>query len=267
MTTSTLPVQRLTRKNLEVTDIGEGRPVLFLHSWLGTDVSAPALRLLAESARVIIPSHPGFGGSEGDADVRTVDDLADFYLDLLEEGRFDDVAVVGASFGAWIAVKMVLRSRSSRISRLILCDAFGVKIGGREDRDIVDIFAVSQNQLASLAYADPSSFPWRPQDLSDADLLTFARNRESAARYGWVPYMHEPRLKEKLRRISVPTLFLWGAADRIVTPEYGRAYASLFPDAGFQLIEGAGHFPHVEQPEAFAGAIRQFLAEGKMEAA
>ena len=53
------------------------------------------------------------------------------------------------------------------------------------------------------------------------------------------------------RRIAVPTLVLWGASDGIVTPAYGRAYSALIPGARFELIEGAGHHPEIEQPEAF----------------
>jgi pimeloyl-ACP methyl ester carboxylesterase len=57
----------------------------------------------------------------------------------------------------------------------------------------------------------------------------------------------------------VPTLLLWGANDRIVTPEYGRAYADLIPGACFELIPEAGHHPELEQPEAFAEQVVRFL--------
>jgi len=58
----------------------------------------------------------------------------------------------------------------------------------------------------------------------------------------------------------VPTLLLWGASDRITVPDYGRAYGKLIPGARFELIEAAGHFPHLERPEAFAGKIVDFVS-------
>jgi pimeloyl-ACP methyl ester carboxylesterase len=61
--------------------------------------------------------------------------------------------------------------------------------------------------------------------------------------------------------VTVPTLVLWGASDGIVTPAYGRAYAALIPGARFQVIEGAGHHPELEQPAAFATAVASFLAD------
>ena len=63
--------------------------------------------------------------------------------------------------------------------------------------------------------------------LPEAVVLAAARNREATARLAWSPYMHNPKLKARLRRIDVPALILWGAADRIVlNPGYGRAFCS-----------------------------------------
>jgi len=95
--------------------------------------------------------------------------------------------------------------------------------------------------------------------MSDTDVLTGTRNREALARYTWSPYMHNPKLKNRLHRINIPTLFLWGTKDRIVTPDYGRAYSTLVPGARFELVEAAGHLPHVEQPDVFAKKILGFV--------
>jgi pimeloyl-ACP methyl ester carboxylesterase len=61
--------------------------------------------------------------------------------------------------------------------------------------------------------------------------------------------MHDASLRRWLRRIRIPTLVVWGASDRIVKPEYGRAYAADIPDARFEVIDAAGHYPHDEQPD------------------
>src|SRR5258707_270545 len=87
---------------LELVDQGRGRPLLFLHPGIGIDRTAPVLDHLAQRARVIAPSHPGFGGSEQPRSFTTIDDLAYFYLDLLDQLDLKDVAVVGVSLGGWI---------------------------------------------------------------------------------------------------------------------------------------------------------------------
>ena len=59
----------------------------------------------------------------------------------------------------------------------------------------------------------------------------------------------------------MPTLLAWGASDRVVSPDYGRAYSRLIPGSQFALIEGAGHHPEIEQPEAFVERVAAFLEE------
>jgi pimeloyl-ACP methyl ester carboxylesterase len=245
---------------IEMLERGAGRPLLYLHPGIGIAPDGPVLQQLAAKTRVIAPSHPGFGRSEQPKPMTTVDDLAYFYLDLLEAMELRDVVLVGVSFGGWIAAEIAVKS-CERIGRLVLADALGIKIGDRETRDIADIFAMTEAQFNELAYFDPAAAKRDYPTMPESDLVTVARNREAMARYGWTPYMHDPKLKGRLHRIRVPTLVLWGAADRITSPDYGRAYAAAIPGARFALIERAGHFPHLEAPDEFAARTLAFAAE------
>lgn len=247
---------------IEVTERGKGRPLVFLHPGHPAgrlDPHAPVLELLAGGARVLAPTHPGFGADPAPRELTTVDDLAYLYLDLLDALDLRDVVLVGVQLGGWIAAEIAVKS-TARISKLVLADSFGIKIGNRESRDIADIYAVTDKQLAELTYADPSRAP-NPRGLPDDQLIAMARSRESTGRYAWTPYMHDPKLKGRLHRVTVPTLVLWGAADRVVKPDYGRAFAAAIPGARFALIEGAGHLPHLEAPETFARAVAAFAEE------
>ncbi len=249
---------------LELIERGQGKPLLFLHSGhpagrLAAD--APVLAQLAKSFRVIAPTHPGFGRAAAPDWMTTVDDLAYFYLDLLDAMDLRGVVLAGASLGGWIAAEMAVKS-TARLSRLILADPVGIKTGDREARDIVDVYSIFDKQIAELAYADAKLGTPDRSKLSEEEFFHIARSREATARYAWSPYMHDPKLKGRLHRIGVPTLVLWGDADRIVTPDYGRAYAAAIPGARFALVQGAGHFPHLEKPGEFVRAVSAF-AEGK----
>jgi pimeloyl-ACP methyl ester carboxylesterase len=249
--------KRVADIDIELIVHGEGRPLLFLHPAIGIEPNAAILDELGRHVRVIAPSHPGFGRTPNSPDFTTVDDLSYFYLDLLRAFDLRDTIVVGVSFGAWIAAEIAVKC-TNRISCMILADALGIKVGNREQRDIVDIFAATEDDFTSLAFADPAAFKRDYGSLSDERLLAVARNREAAARYGWSPYMHNPKLRARLRRIDVPTLVLWGSEDRIVRPDYGRAYCAEIPGATFELIEGAGHFPHIERPLEFSRHVLRF---------
>jgi pimeloyl-ACP methyl ester carboxylesterase len=245
---------------IELVERGSGRPLLFLHPGIGIEASTPVIDHLAADRRVIAPSHPGFGGSDLPPSMKSVDDLSYFYLDLVEALDLRDIALVGVSLGAWIAAEIAIKS-IDRLSCLVLADAVGVKFGAPDQREIVDIFGVPQEELDRLCFHDGNAARRDYTTLSDEELLRIARNREAVARFGWSPYLHDPKLKNWLHRIRLPTLFLWGASDRIVTPDYGRAYCARLPMARFELIEKAGHYPHLEQPEEFARRVLAFTAE------
>ena len=242
---------------IEVIEGGEGRPLLFLHPGIGIGPKAAVLDAFAAKARLIAPSHPGFGASELAPSMTTVDDLAYFYLDLMDELDLRDAIVVGVSFGAWIAAEIAIKS-TARMSYLVLANAVGIKVGGRETRDIADIFAMLEPQFNKLAFSDPKVGERDYKSMPEAELVAVARNRESLARFAWQPYMHDPKLKSRLHRIRIPTLFLWGKDDCILSEDYGRAYCAAIPGARFELIEKAGHFPHLEQPKRFAERVLAF---------
>lgn len=252
---------------LECIDRGSGPPLLFLHPGIGIDANAPLFELLARNHRLIAPTHPGFGQSELPKGMNTVDDLAYFYLDFLDALDLHDVPVIGVSFGAWIAAEIAVKT-TERLSHLVLANAVGIKVTDRETRDIADIWALTDEEFAKLAYFDPKLGLPDYKTMPEAEVRTVARNREALARFGWSPYLHNPKLKSRLHRIRIPTLFLWGTADRIVSEQYGRAFCEAITGAQFQLIDRAGHFPHLEQPDEFVRRTFAFIdgAPAKMRA-
>ena len=243
---------------LELIDRGRGRPILFLHPHIGLEPSAPVFDRLASGGRLIAPSHPGFGRSELPATITTVDDLAYFYLDAMDELDLEQTLVIGVSLGAWIAAAIAIKS-TARMSRLVLANPVGIKVGDRETRDILDVFAMLEDEFNEKAFADPAAARRDYRAMSEDELRIAARNRESAARFAWSPYMHDPKLRDRLHRIAIPTLVLWGASDRLIEESYGRAFCAAVPGAKFERIEGAGHFPHREDPDQAAREIAGFF--------
>jgi pimeloyl-ACP methyl ester carboxylesterase len=243
---------------LELAERGEGRPLLFLHAGEGLAPERWWLELLSRRYRVIAPWHPGYGNSPLIDGTGSVDDLAYLYLDLAAELHLDDAVLVGACFGGWVAAEMMVRS-TARFSHLVLVDPLGIKVRGREERDIADMHALPRAEYLKLAWADPARGDIDFTQLSESELAAIVRAREAFALYGWKPYMHNPRLKRWLHRIDRPTLLLWGAEDRVVTPAYGEGWRQAIPGARLEIIPQAGHFPHWEQPEAFVGRVSAFL--------
>ena len=135
---------------LELVDRGLGRPLLFLHAGEGLAPERPWLELLSRRYRVIAPWHPGYGHSPLIDGGGSVDDLAYLYLDLSVQLGLENAVLVGACFGGWVAAEMMVRS-TARFSHLVLVDPLGIKIGGREERDIADIHGLARAEYLELA--------------------------------------------------------------------------------------------------------------------
>ena len=246
--------------DLEIVRRGTGRPMLVLHGFDTIDPAAAFLDLLGRHGEVIAPSSPGFAHSPRPKDFDTVYDLVRLYLAALDALRGDKITLLGFSFGGWLAAE-VAAACCHRLDKLVLVDPLGIKISDRETPDILDVFNKSPDEVRRKSWHDPDRFAPDYNAMSDEALVVRARNREALCLYAWRPYMYNPQLPRWLGRIKVPTLLVWGASDRVVTPDYGRAYSRLIAGSRFALIEGAGHHPEIEQPETFVERVVAFLEE------
>jgi len=257
--------QRVTVGGIEVEVLrgGTGAPALLLHGFQTISPKAPFLSELAEHCSYFAPSLPGFGASERPEDFDTIYDLVHHALDLIDAVPGDRVTLIGFSFGGWLAAETAVM-RPAKLARLILVDPVGIRISDRETRDILDIFNVHPDVVRDKTYHDPRFAP-DFDAMEDAELVTYARNRDALCLYAWSPLLYNPRLKAWLNRIDVPTLVLWGAHDGIVSPAYGRTFASLIPGARFAQIENAGHRPEIEQPSNFVAHLARFISGARSE--
>ncbi|WP_261554731.1 alpha/beta fold hydrolase [Frankia tisae] len=239
-----------------VTERGEGRPVLLLHGGAGPDSVKGFAELLAARgpARVLTPLHPGFGGTPRPAGIDSVRRLAEVYRGLLDLLGLTDVTVIGNSIGGWIAAELALAA-SGRAGRLVLLNAIGPTSA---EHPVTDFFSLTLDEVVNLSYADPDRFRINLSALTDAQKSIAAGNRMALQAYGG-PSMADPSLAGRLGGLVVPTLVVWGEADRMAVPAYGRQYAAAIPGAAFHLLPGAGHLPHLEAPEAVLTLLARFL--------
>ena len=249
-------MRRVDGVETELMTGGRGAPLLYLHAADGIEEAQPLLTRLAETFTVYAPSHPGFGGSELPRSISSVDDLAYFYLGLLEELNLQQTILVGVSLGGWIAAEIAVKN-TGRLSCLVLAAPVGAKFGGRETRDIADLYSMTDKEMAACLYAEvraPPDYTTMPVDRVTRQV----RNRESFTLFGWSPTLFDPKLRQRLHRIDVPTLLLSGDRDRVVASDYGASFTQEIRGAQAQTIVDAGHYLHADRPLEVADAIGSF---------
>lgn len=236
--------------DVEVTldDHERTRPFLLLHGGGGVATVRGFADLLAERthSRVLVPTHPGFGGTARPAGLTSTRDLAAAYIALLDELDFTDVTVIGNSFGGWVAAEMALLD-SPRVSGAVIVDGIGIEVDGHP---MTNVRGLAPADLAKLSFHDPAKAPRPPAGRSGpspdiATLIAYAG-----------PTMSDPSLLERLTHLQLPVHVIWGESDGIVGPDYGKAYADAIPMSAFTLLPGTGHLPQLETPEELLGAIK-----------
>ncbi len=238
---------------------GAGEPLLFLHGASGAPVWLPFMDMLAERFDVIVPEHPGFGGSDDPEWLDNLADLSFFYLDAIEHFGLDRLHLMGTSLGGWIAAEIAVRD-CHRLLSLTLVAPAGIHVKGVTKPDM---FMWSPEETLRRLFFDKSIaeriIPTLPTD--EAGQLVLLRNRLTTAKLGWSPRMYDPHLHKWLHRVKTPTLILWGAEDELLPAAYGPAWRDLVPGSRLVVLGECGHLPHVEKASAFVGAVNSFIRE------
>ncbi len=235
---------------------GSGEPMLFLHGASGVAGWIPTFQALSETHDLMVPDHPTYGLSDEPDWLDSMDDLAMFYLDFLDQMDLNGVHLVGNSLGGWLAMEIAVRN-SSRLKSLTLVGAAGIRIAGKP---IADIFMMDPDDLVREIYVDQSiADNILGMELTEEQVDIQIRNRVATARLGWQPRLFNPNLRKWLHRIDVPTHVIWGDTDKIVDPAYAAEFGRIIAGSEVTMIEQAGHLPHVERPEPFVKAVSGFI--------
>lgn len=246
--TRTFQVGSVGLVEITVAERDRTRPFLLLHGGGGVLTMAGFADLLAERthSRVLLPTHPGFGGTPKPEGLTSVPRLAQAYVTLLEQSGLTDVTVIGNSFGGWLAAEIALQ-HSPRVSGVVIIDGIGIEVPGHP---MTDVSGMSLAEIRSFSFHDPS------KALAPPNAGGAGPSPDVRALIGYAgPAMSDPTLAGRLSGLDIPAHVLWGESDRIVDPEYGQAYAAAIPLSTFTLLPRTGHLPQVETPEELLGAL------------
>jgi pimeloyl-ACP methyl ester carboxylesterase len=252
-------MNRLVTRGVSVRALrgGTGAPILFLHGAGGWPAWLPFFERLAQRYTLTVPEHPCFGASDDPHWIRTVPDLAMYYLDVLDAAASSPVHVIGHSLGGWIAAEAAARN-CHRFASLTLLAPAGIRVKGIPPGDN---FIWSPEEAAHNRFYDQNlaeAFLNAPPP-TDAMLDEQLQTRLAAVKFGWEPRWFNPDLEKWLHRIALPTHVVWGREDKVLPSAYAPLWGERIAGAQLSVIEGCGHAPHVEKFDVVTEKVLAFL--------
>jgi 2-succinyl-6-hydroxy-2,4-cyclohexadiene-1-carboxylate synthase len=256
-----------------VTQRGEGRPLLLLHGFTGAASSwAEHLDVLSEDHRVLAVDLPGHGRTPATARAAmTVEATADGLTVLLRDLGAVPADVLGYSLGARIALRLVV-DHPATVGRLVLeSPSAGIAdpaeraarraadeaLAARIERDGVAGFVTTWERspvFASHAALAPDVLARQREIRLAGDPHGLAASLRAAGQGAMKP------LHDRLAAVGAPTLVIAGALDEVGRPR-AELVAAGIPGARLAVLDGVGHTPHLEAPDAFRRLVTAFLQE------
>lgn len=252
-------------QNIHYAETGSGPPVILLHGlWGGLNEWEPIIGPLSESHRVIVMDFLGFHGS-AKPDVQYHNALlSQFLAGFIEAMDLSDVTLMGHAMGANTATYTAVHHPES-LRALVLVDGAGYR---NPNRDLSK--PPSEGMIRFRRVATGSSLE------STRDLLERRVDDKSIVTDAWVKgafglWVNSARAigdmmtdggdltEEEMREINLPTLIIWGAGDKVFSPDNAQRLKSDIDQTEVHVIEGSGHLPQIEQTDAFLDAVIPFL--------
>ena len=262
--------------NLYYEEQGKGPPILLLHGFgTSTYTWRHITPELARTHRVIAVDLKGFGQSDKPFDERySVLDQAELIAQLIEDKDLRDLTIVGHSFGGGVALRLALDANTrlgGRIARLVLLNSIAYQQQIPVFFRLLEVPLVSQvgvrmvppemqtRVALQIAYHDDSKIDPEEVEIYAAPLKTAAGKHAIVQSARQIVPKDIDTLPERFKTIALPTLILWCDHDRIVPLDVGLKLRRTLPNSTLRLIEGCGHMPQEEQPEATLRLLKGFI--------
>jgi len=222
-------------------------PVVLVH---GAIVSSryllPAAVELAAEFPVVVPDLPGYGLSARAREALNLATLADAVMECAGAAGYEQVSLVGHSFGAQIVVEAALR-HPQRVERMVL-------LAPAVDPEARDLLRQAARWLANAPDEHPSVLPVITRDLVDVGVV-YARRL--------LRVMLNDAIEDKLPEVRCPTLVVRGGRDRLVPAAWACRVARLLPRGELAVVPGYAHMAPFSGPLAVVPLLRPFLSAGR----
>ena len=244
-----------------ICDEGNGFPLVLVHGFLGSSkVWNPQIDFFKYHFRVITPDLPGFGRSNKAKSHNSIQSIANFLLDRLEEKKINKFHLLGHSMGGMIAQEMAKKS-GGKISKLV-CYSTGPmgEMPGRFETVDQSRENIKKNGLEVTAKNIAQTWFVLGEKAKYFDLCLEAGKQTSieAADNALIAIKNWDGVKN-LQDIKNNTLIIWGDKDKSYNLRQVQTLEKNISDSNLVIFKGCAHNVHLEQPDQFNHTIKDFL--------
>ena len=251
---------------LHICDSEKGdRTVVLLHGYLeNLLVWEEFIPLIYKDVRVVVLDIPGHGISEVKGEVHTMDYLADVVAGALDALQIEKAYIVGHSMGGYVALSVCER-HPNRVAGVVLLhstpNADSEEKRKNREREISLVKSGKKELLAKSApeagFAVDNRRRCQPYIEDLAEMVHLTEDEGIVALLGGMIARKDQN--EMLRNLPAPQLFILGRKDGYIVPEVAEAMVAAHPQAAVAWMENSGHMSFIEEPEACASALLDFV--------
>ena len=263
---------------VNVIDIGEGDPLVFIHGLSGSWVNwLENIPHFATSHRVIAMDLPGFGHSPMPVDRISISGYARIVDELLQGLDIDRAVIVGNSMGGFIGAELALQF-ATRVEKLVLVSAAGLSIEHQRNEPVLRVLERLEGFLiytGGWTATRSETLTRRPRMRRQLMKLVahraeslpaplIAEQIKGSGKPGFVPALDalsDYPIRDRLGEIASPVLVVWGENDRLVPVRDAHEFGRLIPDARVEVWPETGHVAMLERPAAFNALVEHFIAD------
>ena len=252
---------RIDEQDIQYWRGGSGLPLLLIHGGIGNAELhwSSVWNQLSETYTVIAPNLPSFSGTSP-LERAGFAQIADWVVRLMDALNIESAFVIGNSFGGGVSRLMASR-HEQRVNRLILVNGGAIPnippFVGRMMQS--SIFNGTFNMIRKQTFTYKGLAPMFADTSRLTDEFIARSNADSV---GFVTLMRQSAA-EKIGSNAIPqmpTLVLWGEADKFTKISMGQNLAKMTPNAKLTVLRDAGHMPQIEKPDEFVKQVFGFLA-------
>lgn len=226
---------------------GSGEPLLCIHGWLSSASTFDALANELSGFKIIAVDLPNFGSSDDNPTITSLDDYAAFIADFARKLNLKEYWALGHSMGGQIAIRACAQEKIHP-EKLIIIAASGVRSNQKFQKTILKYIA---KVLRPITPASIKKQLYRFIGSDYGDHLSKTQKQI-------IKDMLSKDIQQDAKKITCPTLLIYGSADTSTPPSIGEALHRAIPSSEFLIIENESHWLHETSAEQIVAFMKQF---------